>query len=320
MCHHREYKRLEVIFIQTGPFPFCKTGSVCSVWWKLVLCVLQLFEKAQTSSFGMNSILTESCKAPSKLPSCSALPESAVPELLTGRHEAARDPNSSAPSLHKPTPVSWAHPLPRSWSPAQGLGAQRSRSHSAAHLGGGGLVLGRALHLHASTGLTYSCNVYWVLCLHPPRSFGTKQCGYMVTCFRSALSTEILSLTPIWPKAELGSRTPITPQDAHSLPLYQWKRNAAIQSLNETTKLSMAPPTPHCPSVLSPHSGQPWGTRWLAASSWLQLPLPSLLTQSYHHSLLETAEVSQAVTLPPLTLLQPKFCNYSQGDTSETDI
>lgn len=109
MCHHREYKRLEVIFIQTGPFPFCKTGSVCSVWWKLVLCVLQVFEKAQTSSFGMNSILTESCKAPSKLPSCSALPESAVPELLTGRHEAARDPNSSTPSLHKPTPVSWAH-------------------------------------------------------------------------------------------------------------------------------------------------------------------------------------------------------------------
>lgn len=28
MWHHREYEQLEVMFIKTGLFPFCKKGSV----------------------------------------------------------------------------------------------------------------------------------------------------------------------------------------------------------------------------------------------------------------------------------------------------
>lgn len=217
ICHHREYEHLEVIFTKTGLFPFCQKGqclAVCDESWFCVDAATwespnkKLWDKSQPQR------VVQDPQQTALLP-CSAWGSCVWAYQPTWDRQRRRLLHTLPTYTH----TSELSPLPQGWSPTQGLGAQRSRSHSAAHLGGGGLVLGRALHFHANTSLTYPCNVYWVLCPHPPRSFGTNQCVYVVMCFRSALSTEFLSLTPTWPKAELGSHAPITPQDAHSSPL-----------------------------------------------------------------------------------------------------
>lgn len=212
-------------------------------------------------------------------------PANCPPALLCLRQPCLSLPaNMRLPShIH---PHRWAEPITTQLMSNAGSGCPTEQEPLCCPPRRGGLVLGRASHFHANTSLTYPCTVYWVLCPHPPRRFGTNQCVYRVVCFRSALSTQILPLPPTWPKAELGSHAPIAPQDAHSLSLKEQKRNTAVQSFNETTKLSVALPTSHWPLILSPHSGHPWCT-----TGW-QLP-PDCSPHSLHCQLKATIIHSQ---------------------------